>query len=115
MKFYRYEVVYYGSARDMEGEFITPLFTTPKLECHEYDLIKETPKGYQIGYSFLNRPYKWIPKVSKKKYAYLTKEEALNNYIKRTERRLKILKNQIDSCEDGLYLANKILTDDKLF
>jgi hypothetical protein len=113
MKFYRYEVVHYATGRDIDGEYTG--HSTPILECHEYDLIKETPKGYQIGYSFLNRPYKWIPKVSKKKYAYLTKEEALNNYIKRTERRLKILKTQIESCKDGLYLANKILTDDKLF
>lgn len=113
MNFYRYELVHYATGRDMDGEYTG--HSTPKLEYYEYDLIKETPKGYWIGYDWSEKPYKWISKTSKKKFAYLTKEDALNNYIKRTERRLEILKSQIESCKDGLYLANKILSDEKVF
>ena len=51
---------------------------------------------------------KWISKSSKKRYAYPTKEEALINYIKRTEKRLRILESQIKLCKTGLSQANEL-------
>jgi hypothetical protein len=104
MKFYRYEMVQYAE-KDYDGEYISPIFPNPKLELREYDLFKETPKGYWIGYDKFYKWKKWIPKISRKRFAYPTKEEALNNFIKRTEKRIKILKWQLDSCEIGLNLA----------
>jgi hypothetical protein len=109
MKFYRYEAIEYAST-DMDGEYVTPLYPNPKLELRDYDLIKETPKGYWIGY--LN-PFgvrmgdwqKWVSKTSKKKFAYLTKEEALINFIKRTERRISILDRQLSACRVSLNTA----------
>jgi hypothetical protein len=109
MKFYRYEAVEYAST-DMNGEYVSPLYPNPKLEVRDYDLIKETPKGYWIGimndYGHqIGSWQKWVSKTSRKKYAYPTKKEALNNYIIRTERRIKILDWQVRACNSALNTA----------
>jgi hypothetical protein len=87
-------------------------FSDIRLELEEYDLVKETPKGYWIG-SYINHrsePFwkKWIPKESKKRFAYPTKKEALENYIKRTESRIKILESQKFECQIGLRRAKEL-------
>ena len=100
MKFYRYTAVEYAS-KDLDGEYCAPPFHNPKLICHEYNLHKETQKGYWVGFGELKEgklrsQSHWISKTSKKRFAYPTKEEALINLLKRTESRLKILQRQID-------------------
>lgn len=112
MKFYRYETVQYAE-HDFDGDYMRPSFPNPTLECREYVLIKETPKGYWIGFysykpSYDNWKYiwkKWVSKTSKKRFAYPSREEALNNYIKRTERRIKILEWDLEICKRGLEKA----------
>ena len=104
-QFFRYEWQEYAS-HDYDGELISPLFPNPTLELRTYDLIKETEKGYWIGYKGFSFK-KWIPKKSKKRYAYPTKEEALQNFIARTKRRVDILKRQIDCCKIAISLAER--------
>lgn len=110
MKFYRYEIRQYSSyGRDMEGEIIPSNFP-PRvaLESLEFELLRETPCGYWIcttGFFFWK---KWVSKTSRKRYAYPTKEEALKNFKKRTEKRVKILLNQVYACNEGLKLAKDI-------
>lgn len=113
MEFYRYEAIQYAS-KDADGEYCSPIFPSASLVCNRYDLIKETPKGYWIGFrslrtdtDSLSKHYwkKWVSKTSRKRFAYPTKEEALVNYIKRTEKRIKILKNQILSSNLALGIA----------
>ena len=117
MKFYRYEARVYAEI-DCDGEFCSPAIRIPKLELHEYDLLKETPKGYWIGYGgfgFSSLCWKkWVSKTAKKRYAYPSKEEAMTNYIKRTERRIKILKSQLEECKHGLRVAKaqNLIEDD---
>jgi len=103
MEFYRYEIIEYA-VHDFDNELISSKFPNPKLVLSTYDLLKETPKGYWIGYSYSKI---WISKTSKKRFAYPTKNEALTNFIKRTERRLNILEHQIISCKIGLSLAKE--------
>jgi hypothetical protein len=111
MKFYRYEAVQYATMGD-DGEYTSSSLPNPKLEVREYDLLKETPKGYWIGYGSLgyNRYNwkKWVSKTSKKRFAYPTKEEALTNFIKRTEKRIGILDNQLMACKISLNLAKNL-------
>src|SRR5574343_347231 len=95
-QFFRYEWQEYAS-HDLDGELIASPFPNPKLELRIYDLIKETEKGYWIGYKG-GTFKKWIPKKAKKRYAYPTRDEALKNFIVRTTRRVSILKRQIDCC-----------------
>lgn len=116
MNFYRYEIRQYSNyGYDMDGNYVqSKLPPTTKLELHEYNLYKETPKGYWIGYGnyhsdvSLRSAAWWVSKTSKKRYAYPTKKEALNNFIKRTERRLTYVKTALNACEDGLILAKKL-------
>ena len=79
----------------------------------EYILKRETPAGYWIGWKYTDKPYKWIPKVSKKRFAYPTKEEALTNLIKRTQFRKRILNAQLRTCELVIEKANKIKVDNE--
>lgn len=113
MEFYRYEIEsrsHYGY--DMDGNYTSSkLPPTITLELHEYVLYKETPKGYWICLEFWKNGghgKRWISKTSRKRYAYPTKEEAMNNFLKRTEKRIKILKTQLYASEYGLHLANKL-------
>lgn len=105
MKFYRYEAVSYASG--FSG------FSSMRIELREFNLHKETPKGYWIGYGYyasdMLRGYsRWVSKTGLKRYAYPTKEEAMTNYIKRTEKRVKILRGQLRNTEDALKIALKM-------
>lgn len=118
MKFYRYETREYASL-DMDGEYEPSPYPNPKLEVTEFSLHRETPKGYWIGYGDYVRKHlrgssHWVSKTSKKRYAYPTKTEALVNYIKRTERRVKIMKRQTWSCSIGIDLAKAELNKQNL-
>ena len=108
MKFYRYEAVQYAVIGD-DGEYTDSHLPNPKLELRTYDLLRETSKGYWIGYGSLGYSRyswkKWVSKTSKKRFAYPTEKEALTNYIKRTERRLEILERQVFTCKISLDLA----------
>jgi len=110
--FYRYESVQYASADDDE---LLPALPNPCLEIRTLNLHRETLKGYWIGYGLAQKhTYKgmsrWVSKSGKKRYAYPSKEEALINFIKRTSRRIKILKYQVTSCEIALSMAQKTRT-----
>lgn len=101
MEFYRYEAEQYAVI-DHNGDFTSPSICSPHLALRTFPLIKETPKGYWVGRDWLK---KWVSKTATKRYAYPTKEEALNNFIKRTERRVSILKAQLEWSEKALSAA----------
>jgi len=93
MKFYRYEAIQYAE-HDIDGELVSPKIPNPTIELREYDILKETLKGYWIGHKeFPELSKRWVSKTSKKKFAYPTKDEALINFIKCTEKRIKILEH----------------------
>lgn len=75
-----------------------------KLSLDEYQVIRNTPKGYVIKYGSKE---KWVSGESKKRFAYPTKEEALINFIKRTERSIKIMKHSIEFSKLALLEATK--------
>lgn len=110
MKFYRYETIQYANM-DSETESISSRIPDIKIILHEFNLFRETPKGYWIGYGYpdgLHDKGRWVSKTTKKRYAYPTKKEALNNFIKRTEKRVKILNAQLNACEISINLAKNI-------
>ncbi len=111
MKFYRYEAVQYASL-DMNGEFYSSSIPNPQLNLIELNLFKETAKGYWIGYgnsSGLKSGARWVSKTSKKRYAYPTKKEAIENYIMRFKKRIKILEYQLWYCKISLSLPEREL------
>jgi hypothetical protein len=111
--FYRYEAVQYASSHDHDGVYYESPLPNIKLELRQLNLFKETQKGYWIGYGILFNDKNlrgighWISKTSKKRFAYPTKEEALENFIKRTECRMRILSQQIDVCRTSIDLAKQ--------
>lgn len=116
MEFYRYTAHNsqpYGY--DVNGEIVFNNIALPNvtLQINVYNLHKETPKGYWIGYGEckegkLRGKSTWVSKTSKKRYAYPTKELALNNFIKRSEYRVKILRKQLEITLAGIYEAKKL-------
>lgn len=97
MVFYRYEreqYCQYGS-----------------LGLTEFNLVRETPKGYWIclgNPEQLHSKPKWVSKTSKKRYAYPTKEQALENALRRTESRIRHLNGLIERAEMHLRQIDKI-------
>lgn len=113
MEFYRYEIVNYASMSD--DDHIKSDIPNIALNIQVYNLHKETPMGYWIGYGGgedeLKGHSKWVSKTSKKRYAYPSKQEALNAFIIRTKRRSGILNYQLSSCRLGIGLAEQALKD----
>ena len=76
--FYRYEAIQYASL-GIDGEYESPKIPNPKVELRTYNLYKETPKGYWIGYgnlvdAKLRGQAHWVSKTAKKRFAYPTKK-----------------------------------------
>lgn len=115
-QFYRYDLKVYSNMST--SDYSEETYTTCKLDKIIYNLHKETPKGYWIGYGEnikgkLRSDSIWVSKTAKKRHAYPTKEEALNNYIKRTLKYKDILENKLSDCKYGLYLADKLLKENE--
>lgn len=91
MQFYRYVL------NDVSTEFASDI----QIDLRIYNLVKETPKGYWIDRSNWFDKH-WIPKTSRKRFAYPTKEEAWLNFTKRIEKRHRLAKHQVDICELAL-------------
>lgn len=79
-KLYRYE------RDDQNGKVFVNLF--------EYEVIKETPKGYWIQFAPYDKKH-WVSKTSKKKFAYLDKETAWINWKLRTRKHINILEERL--------------------
>ena len=100
MEFYRYVMEMNGSSK---GEN----FPMPKVTLLTFPLLKETKCGYWIDvpYSQKNLGRKWILKVSRKRWAYPTKERAMVNFIKRTQKRRGYASWETRSCEIALNMV----------
>ena len=106
MKFYRCESKSYMSMNEFDRT------GRVAIVFDEFNLIKETPQGYWIcmgGFGGLQSPKKWISKTSRKRYAYPTKIEALENLVKRYECRKRILSHQLDNANTTIKLAKEII------
>jgi hypothetical protein len=112
--FYRYEMqVLVPASYDMNGEFAGSLyaFRAVSIRCIEFNLHKETPKSWMIGYGDLVKLHsksRRISKTSKKKYAYPTKKEALESFMLRTKKRLQYLNNDVEDCTLAIKKATII-------
>jgi hypothetical protein len=91
MKLYRY-------IKAVQDEDATDI----RLICEEHIVCRETEKSYFIN---IYGKEKRTSKTSKSRFAYLTKEEALTNYIARTKRSIIILKIQLKCSEIALEKA----------
>lgn len=81
-----------------------------ELRLIKLNLHKETEKGYWIGYGIIldgkiKSTSRWIPKESKRRYAYPTKKEALTNFLKRTSRSIAIMSARLEESRRVYALA----------
>lgn len=98
---YRYE-----GQEDVHWEPIA----TYKIVLKTLQIIKETPKGYWIrDHIYWKR---WVSKDGRKRYAYPTKAEALNNFKLRKEKQQKILKSRLNEVNQLLAQIDKVNTDE---
>lgn len=114
-QFYRYDLKGYSNMSTSDYSEETYRTTYNLIEI-VYSLHKETPKGYWIGSghyikSKIRSNSIWVSKTAKKRHAYPTKEEALDNYIKRALRYKDILENKLSNTIYGLNLADKLLKE----
>lgn len=77
------------------------------IKLEEWKVIKETPKGYWInrmsGIWWGGK--RWVSKTSRKRFAYPTKEEALESFLIRKKAHIKHLKRNLTNAEKALELA----------
>ncbi len=101
---------------DVFGEMVSGGSYHNQITFSEFEVLKETPKGYWILIDFNpeteEQVKRWVQKSfpgSKKRFAYETKEQAVVGYIKRTETYIGILEAKIESSKDGLAAAKSYL------
>jgi len=93
-----------------------------EIDLHEYVMLRETPQGYWIiskhyaNYpksvnSYLEKLKKWISKTSRKKYAYLTKKQALENFIARKRRQIDHSLYFLNRAKIAKFKAERILEE----
>ncbi len=119
MEFYRYEIRQDSDFNDF-GDAPAPLFPHVRLKLKTFNLHRETPEGYWIGYGHtteggLRSGSRWVSRTAKKRYAYPTKEEALRSFRARKRQQVRILKNQLRTAETALRDAEGMLKNEKEF
>ena len=67
-----------------------------------YEIIRETECTWVIKKDFFSDKLSYVPKVSKKKYAYPNIKDAELNFKLRTEKHLKILEKQVSDIKSAL-------------
>jgi len=101
-KAYRYEDQLYSDGVDQFGD---PLPTSHiKVNLYKYDILSRTEKGIWIRY-WNAKCKKFILLSAKKKYACLTKEEALESFKARKKRQIRILTSQLNNAKESLNIA----------
>jgi len=102
------------------------LFNYPKvsLRIRKFKLLKPTPKGFWItpfsgndeNFNFqpVKDPKHWISQKSRKKYAYPTKLEAINGFIKRKERQITILSRKLEIAKAALDIGKSLLEEESI-
>lgn len=104
------EILYrYHNYRTMTGVMVKE---------HKYKVLKETPCGYWIELYHCSWDdkfgRKWVPKNTRKRFAYPTKEEALTSFIARKKRQIAILEGQLTDARIALA-AKAPVSENKTF
>ena len=100
-KAYRYQDTLYSSGSEETG-----FHAYVRVNLLIYDVVKTTPKGMWIR-AFPGASSRFVRLNAKKKYACLTKEEALISFKKRKERQIKLLETKVRLAKDALILSKK--------
>lgn len=84
------------------------------LFCDHFQTIKETPKGWWIEYwGDKGQTRKWVAKTGKKRFAYPTKELALESFVARKQHMIAKLEYSLGMTKTALMLAKQIQVGEK--
>ena len=75
------------------------------LVLRDYPVLRETRSGKWARDIFKGTEH-WVSGYSKKRFAYPTKEEALINFIKRTECHIRLAECNLELAKESLERAN---------
>ena len=100
---YRYDVRRVSVVRDAERELYGSRL---EFKLYYHPIVSETPKGVWIGYIALpTEKWKWVSNTARKRFAYPTKEEALDAYIARKEAYVKHAQKRLDRANQELFIG----------
>ncbi len=99
-KAYRYECSLYSNGNEETG-----FSTYQRINLLEYSVYRETPKGMWIG--FFPDHLRFVLLHGRKRFAHLTKSEALESFIARKKHQVVILESQLRFAREALMLAEK--------
>ena len=107
MKLYRAHSTY--NRRATMSYFVESLITS-HIFYSEYEVIKETEKGYWIDEYGHKR---FVLKGGEgKRFAYINKQEALESFYYRKKRQIRILNSQLSRAKAGREEAKRILQEE---
>lgn len=105
---YRYENFRWAAPLD---EWDNPMGPgTPDIRLIECRVLKVTPKGVWLDTRFGDR---FVRLNANKRYACPTKAEALESFIQRKRRQIRILSRQLEDAEIAIQLAKRELEPEK--
>lgn len=116
-KFYRYIEDYYTpTSYDINGEITYSPSTLPYVSLKErvFKIVSETKKGYWVSPEDYYSPEdkRWVSKTSKKRFAYPTKSEALNSFLFRKKRQIRLLNYQLYIAKSAERQVKYLLEND---
>lgn len=100
---YRFDGVRYSAGVDEWGDPL-PYKGRREIRCSAYPIIKRTMKGAWI-YTYDGGGKKFVNLTARKQFACLTKQLALESFIARKQRQIKILNSQLDDAKTFLAEA----------
>lgn len=81
-----------------------------EVKLYPIKVLKDTPKGVWVLDNWSPTKKRFIRHDAVKKYAYPTHQEALNNLIERTKKRVNILENDLYNAKNRLKIVNEFIT-----
>lgn len=102
---YRYDTRFHGSM----DEYGDVTFRYSTIQISKFKILKRTPCGAWIDYAY--RSKKFVNLTCRKQYACETPEKALQSFICRKKRQVKILSSQLKDAESVLRIAEAATPD----
>ena len=85
------------------------------ISLHRHRIVSKTPKGFWISHFSYNFPQKdkWVSASARKRFAYPTQEEALENFMYRKIRHIKILESRLRDAKYAFQEGLTLLEEDE--
>jgi len=99
---------YYQDCKEIDEVMFRYYSRNGTIEATAFKVVKHTPKGVKIMVEGTER---FVKNDSIKRFAYETKKQALEGFIFRKKRQLKILSARIETTKVELDLAEKMIQE----